>query len=554
MPPLRLFEKRPEHPLAERGELERVLAGLKISAPADALQEIAHWLGTLRDFDGFACDDRLLLVKSLDDAARALVEKIFAAFYAGAHTRDRSEQQRESLLEAYWTNLSGAYARCVADNERQEKRWKEIRAELPLALGRCYRAAQRAAKVRCMLYRPLKVDWLPLYRLLSFAELAHFATEPVHVYAREVRSTARAELAKLLGFCVSVPQELPPEQIELTARVLDRFAISFAWSAAPDEHSTHAIDLAAGGAPRRIAGDEPAAPRRYFGAGPALKKLAELEQLSAHNLLTDEMRFGPEFSPTQIVTVIRHFLRYAGEKPPRRAAQRTAGAGTLEVVRGFAAICQRVTAVDISSNAALQEDLEVARAKAREKQALTVAADEVEAVPETWRLVDRSEWGMGCAVPAGLGGWAEPGVLCGIREKPTDHWGVAIIRRLDADAAGAQRCGLQLLSKKPVSVWLRVLGREGQEVSNWESSSGSFSYDYARAIVLADAPKVDNHPVLLLEGGRFVPEQICEVVMGEHSRHLKLGEFLEQGSDYLRAAFGWMVAGTSSRSSGKPGG
>ena len=542
---LRLFEKRPEHPLAEKGELERVLAGLQASKPLDALHEIAHWLGTLRDFDGFACDDRLLLVKNLDDAGRPLVEEAFAAFYANAHTRDKNERKREELLELYWTNVSGAYGRCVADNERQEKRWKEIRAELPLALGRCYRAALLAAKTRCMLYRPAKPDWLSLYRLVSFAELAHFATEAVQIYPREVRSTARAELTKLLAFIVAVPQELPPEQIELTARVLDRFAISFAWSAKQDEASTHSIDLNAGGPPRRIAGDEPPGARRYFGAGQALKKLAELEQLSAKNLLTDEMRFGAEFSPTQIVTVIRHFLRYAGEKPPRRAAQRAQSVGKLEVVRGFAAICQRVVAVDISSNAALQEDLEVARAKAKGKQGLTVAADEVEAIPENWQLVDRSEWGMGCAVPAGLGAWAEPGVLCGIREKPTDPWGVAIIRRLDSDGAAGNRCGLQILSKKPISVWLRVLGREGQEVSNWESSSGSFAYDYARAIVLADAPKVDNHPVLLLEGGKFVPEQICEVVMGEHSRHLKLGEFLEQGSDYLRAAFGWMVAGKS---------
>jgi hypothetical protein len=80
-------------------------------------------------------------------------------------------------------------------------------------------------------------------------------------------------------------------------------------------------------------------------------------------------------------------------------------------------------------------------------------------------------------------------------------------------------------------------------VSNWETSSGSFSYDYARAIVLPDAPKVDGKAMLLLEGGRFVPEQICELIMGEHSRHMKLAEFLEQGADYLRAAFAWMVPG-----------
>src|SRR5579871_3857463 len=151
MPPLRLFEKHLEHPLAERGELERVLAGLELAKPRDALQELQHWLGTLRDFDGFACDDRLALVKHLDEAGRPLAADVFAEFYAHAHARDGNELKRSGLLEAYWTSLAGAYGRCVADSERGEKRAKEIRDELPLALARSYRGWFLAAKVRCMM-------------------------------------------------------------------------------------------------------------------------------------------------------------------------------------------------------------------------------------------------------------------------------------------------------------------------------------------------------------------------------------------------------------------
>jgi hypothetical protein len=543
MPALRLFEKRPEHPLAQRGELERVLAGLAEAKPQDALQEIQHWLGTLRDFDGFGCDERLAIVRQLDDAGRTLAQEAFMQFYALAHLRDRSERKREELLDLYWTNLSGAYARCVSDNEAGGKGAKSMRAELPIALARCYRAAFLAAKARCIIYLPSDpADWRALYRPFAFAEIAHFADEAIHVYAGEVHSTVRAELTKLLSFCLCAPHELPPEQVELTARILDRFAISFAWSAAPSEHCTYAIDAAAGGRPRLVAAGEAAAPsRRYLGGGPALPKLADLERLSAANLLTDEMRFGGEFSPTQIVTVIRHLLRYLHAKPPKRAAARVAVAGRVEIVHGFAAICQLVTAIEVGANAALQEDLKVAAAE-KAKKGLEMAAESFDSKPELWQVTDRSEWGIGCAIPEGGGAWVEPGVLCGMRERPKDPWSVAIVRRLDAGGAGG-RCGLQILSKKPVSVWLRVLGRAGQEVSNWESSSGSFSYEYARAIVLADAPKVDGRPVLVLEGGKFVPEQICEVVMGEHSRHLRLADFLEQGADYLRAAFTWMVPG-----------
>ncbi|HEY6821048.1 MAG TPA: hypothetical protein VI321_03450 [Burkholderiales bacterium] len=544
---LHLFEKRPEHPLAQRGELERVLAGLEQSKSQDALQEIQHWLGTLRDFDGFACDERLSIVKQLDDAGRPLIAEAYVQFYALAHVRDRNQRKRAELLDLYWTNLSAAYARCVSDDEAGGKGAKAMRAELPVALARSYRAAGLAAKTRCLIYRPADPpDWRALYRPLAFAEIAHFADEAIHVYPREVHSTARAELTKLLAFCLCAPHELPPEQVELAARILDRFAISFAWSTAPSAQCTYAIDAVAGGRPRPLAAGEPlAASARCFGGGPALPKLADLERLSAANLLTDEMRFGGEFSPTQIVTVIRHLLRYLGAKPPRRAAARVAVAGRAEIVHGFAPICQRVTAIDIGANAALQEDLKVAAAE-RTKKGLEMAAESIESTPELWQVADRSEWGIGCAIPAGGGAWAEPGVLCGLRERPQDPWSVAIVRRLDADSAGSARCGLQILSKRPVSVWLRVLGRQGQEVSNWETSSGSFSYEYARAIVLADAPKVDGRPVLVLEGGKFVPEQICEVVMGEHSRHLRLADFLEQGADYLRAAFTWMIPGKTS--------
>jgi len=513
---LRLFEKRPDHPLAERGELERVLAALKMAKPADALQEMQHWQGTLRDFDGFACDDRLALVKSLDDAARPLAAKLFAEFCAHMHRRDRGQRKRAQLLEAFWTNTAGAYARCVADNEQHGRRADDIRAELPVALARGYRNWALAAKVRAMMYLPAAPrDWLPLYRPFAFAELAHFATEAIHVYPKEVHSTPRAELAKLLAFCLAAPHELPPEQIELMARIVDRFAISFAMRAAQGGYT---ID-----------------------GGPALPKLAELEKLSAKNLLTDELRFGAEFTPTQMVTVLRHLLRYLVAKPPRRGAQRVAVAGKVEIVRGFAAICQRVTAIEIGASNALKEDLDVAAAKA--KGGLQMAAEAVEAVPEQWEVADQSEWGIGCKIPSDGGAWAEPGVLCGIRWRPQDPWGVAIIRRLDSSAAGAARCGLQILSKKPVSVWLRVLGREGQEVSNWESSSGSFAYDYARAIVLPDAPKVEGRPMLLLAGGKFVPEQICELIMGDNSRHIRLADFLEEGADYLRTSFAWMVPG-----------
>jgi hypothetical protein len=64
-----------------------------------------------------------------------------------------------------------------------------------------------------------------------------------------------------------------------------------------------------------------------------------------------------------------------------------------------------------------------------------------------------------------------------------------------------------------------------------------------RAIMLPDALKSHEHPVMILENKVYVPGQMCEVMMGEHSRLIKLVEFLEEGEDYVRAAFEWQHAG-----------
>ncbi len=541
---LHLFEARPDHPLADAGELERAVAALKDLAPAEALQEAQHWLGGLREFEGFSFAERLAIVQRLDDAVRAFAVKLAAEYLAGAHKRDRAERSRESLLQSYWDNLSGAYGKCVADDERSGKAAGKQGEALALALARSYRAALQGAKVRCMLYLPIPKDYgNAAYQLLAFAEVAHFDATAVRLYGHEVHSSPRTELLKLLAFQVCEPHELPPEQVELAARILDRFAMSFAWSRTPSPECTAVVDLAAGGPPRHADGEAPTPSLRRFGAGKALAKLAEIESLSTRNLLSEELRFGPEFSPTQIVTVIRHLLRYLGPAAPRRGEARAASAGKIEVLRGFQAICGNVTAVDVGSNAALEEDLKLAAA--RQKGGLQMQAEEVEAHPESWNLTDRSPWGLGASVPPGLGSWVEPGVLCGVRERAGAPWAVAIVRRLDSSGNGQARCGLQILSHKPVSVWLRVLGREGQQVSNWETTSGSFAYDYARAIVLPDAAKSEGRPVLLLAAGKFVPDQICEIVMGEKSRHIRLAGFLEEGADYLRAAFVWMAPGKS---------
>jgi hypothetical protein len=532
----KLFEPKPDHPMATASGARDALLPLKTEKPLDAAAQLAHWAGTLRDADGFACDDRLIAVRIVDDFARPIIGKLLKNCLAHLHVRDREQKKTIDVLYSYWINLSGAYGRCVSDNEHGERGAERMHDALSLAAARSCRAAGEAARTRSLAYLGIPTPiWANLYHPFAFIEVAHLDDHQVVIYPHEVHTTPRGELLKALCMALCAADELPAEQIELAWRILHRFTVSFSWSRTPQPDCNFIIDLSAGGPPYTPREQEPAAPaKRYFGAGQALAKMEEIENLSDADLLSEDLRFGPEYTPAQIVSVIRHLRNYLGTTPPRRHYARSVANVALSVVRGYRPICQRVTAID--AGAKVDDDLQV---EAQKKARLQLTAEDIESTPETWNEKDRSDWGMGVELPAGQGKWAEPGVLVGLRESEAAPWWVGAIRRLSTDEHGLCHCGIQVLSKKPMSVWLRVIGKAGAEASNWESSTGSFTYEYLRAVLLPDALKSHDHPVMLLEPNSFVPGQICELMVGDRTRLIRLAEFIEQGSDYTRVAFAW---------------
>src|SRR3972149_12308279 len=82
---LKLFESKPDHPMVSADAARRILADLAKPAPAAALEQIAHWAGTLRDVDGFSCDDRFEVTAESEAAGRKRVDAGFAAFFGRIH-------------------------------------------------------------------------------------------------------------------------------------------------------------------------------------------------------------------------------------------------------------------------------------------------------------------------------------------------------------------------------------------------------------------------------------------------------------------------------------
>jgi hypothetical protein len=299
------------------------------------------------------------------------------------------------------------------------------------------------------------------------------------------------------------------------------------------------LDLTDGKPPRQRRPDEAASPtKRFFGGGPAIPKLEEIVGLVEKDLLAEEARFGEEFSQAQIVSVIRHLLIYLGPNPPQRRFARTTVTSPVPIIHGFAEIAPRVTTLDAGSDATIGDDLNVEQ---RKRSGVQLAAETPDSEPEVWTMRDRSEWGVGVEVPQRLGAWTEPGVLCGVRVDATSPWWIGIIRSVEASEFGRMHCGLWIMSKRPIATHLRVIGSETNKASNWETSSGGFKYTYLRALLLPDGVKAHDRPVMLIERKAIWIGEIYEIMAGEHTRHVRLTELVEEGTDYMRVGFAWMT-------------
>ncbi|MDP2133237.1 MAG: hypothetical protein Q8J99_06480, partial [Sulfuritalea sp.] len=204
------------------------------SKPAAALVEIGGWASSLAGTDGFACDDRFLIVAEIESDGNRVVALVFEDYLRHIHKRDQEQRKLYESLHGYWSALAMAYERCIQDHEADEAGAARFTRHLALAIARAIRASEHAERMRQLRYIGSGADlWKSPCRLFAYAEKMEVDHVAIQVHEREVHSTVRAELLRLAGMSLAALHELPPEQVELAGRILERFAISFSWSAEP---------------------------------------------------------------------------------------------------------------------------------------------------------------------------------------------------------------------------------------------------------------------------------------------------------------------------------
>lgn len=536
-----IFDGKPDHPMFNVKEARKLLADLPNNDAFKALDEITSWLTSVKDTPGFRPEVRAEILMLLDETGQPLHAELLREYLGAPHLQDFQGLRQWQGMLGFMQVLVEAYAVCVSEYRQAEKKPLGLGENMSVICVRLLRAVAGRMKLEMMRY--VEIDpssWDQLCSCYSFAETSQVAETMVYAYPKQVIQTSpQKELLRALMLYVSSPGTLAPEQIEVSYRITGRLVSSFDFKAVPDLDCAHFIDLSKPGAPGYIDNKfQPTPTMRFFGAIRAVPKIQSIIDQNKRSLIQQEQRFGDEFTPSGKLTVLKHLQTYWGKNQPHRHQERKGISATIEVVHSFRIIGQLVTGIDLGHAPNLSEK-DAAALKEQSKINLA-AADDAKYTTETWTVSDASANGIGGIIPKTSGAWVKIGALCGLKSPNGQLWWVGMIRRLQTNSKGAVHVGIEILAKKPLSVWLRVLGKGAEKISNWETSSGSFEYDYLPVILLPDAYNSYVNATMLMESGNYTPDNIYEMMMGEKSRDIKLTSLLAEGEDYEQVSFQWL--------------
>ena len=536
---LNLFGAKPDHPMYNLNEARRLLSELPQDKPQKALNDITFWLVSIRDAQGFRPEARGAIIMLMDETAQPLQEELLRQYLSEPRLQDFQGLRQWQYIHAFSKALIGAYAECV--NECRQANTRKNPEQTALLCVRLLHAATEQMKLELMRY--IDVDpsvWQTLCECYSFAEAGQYAETMVTAYPGQiVRTSPQRELVRALMLYISSPETLAADQIEMSYRITGRMADFLDFKAAANTACPYQFDLSANAPPQRASnGQQATAGMRFFGAVRALPAVATIIDQNGTDPVWQERRFTSEYTPAGKLTLLKHLLTYWAQEPPRRHQERSGISTHIEITHGFRVISQVVAHIEPGHLAdTAQEALQQ-----KECAKLTLVADQnIDYTAETWAVTDASLSGIGATLPKDMGAWIKIGNLCGIRTKNGQPWWIGMVRRLRTEAGGTINVGIEVLAKKPASVWLRALGKDTEKASNWETSSGSFKYSYLPAILLPDKHNSYLNATLLMESGSYVRGNIYHAMMEENSRDLKLTRLIAEGEDYEQIGFEWLA-------------
>jgi hypothetical protein len=510
---LKIFgSSKPDHPMADIKEARKIIADIPGNDSFKAIDELLHWLESVRTVEGFKPEYRAELVQLIDDAAQVHARKLARDYLSVPRLSKFQEGRLWGALHEFWKQAALAFAACIDGYATGAKGADALKPLMPLLTVRALRALATQMKWQYVRYGPFEEPlWGVFARIYALAESRKYAQTRVAPYPNVPgESSAEQEFLRAVMLATSSPDSLLPQEMEIAERLIAHFSASFKLVLEQQPDIAYWIDLATSQPPLRVARPPQRAPTlRFFAAGRAEEELERLIQtVKAANAVPSEVNLGGTYDPQTVLAVLQHLAMYWAPKPPERLSPRHRVKSRLKVTHGFDGVLE---------------------ALAPEK-----SLDFDDTLIESWIVENVSAGGFGAAIPQIKGDWLRLGALVGLQPEGGDNWLIGVIRRLNRELPQQGVVGIQTLARSGRTIALRPEG--GSAGAGREPDLGILLDTAAQGA----SPEVK----LLLRAGTLVPGQNLEYEQDGKLFLLFPAAVEQSGDDYDRVRFRQMVRDT----------
>ena len=487
-----------DHPMADVKEARKIVDAIPGSDPFKALEDLNHWLESVRTWQGFTHEHRAQLVLMVDDAAQGHLRKLQREYLSTPRLSKYQENRLWATIRESYRQSALAFATCVDVFVTGQRGWEMLKPSMPLLTVRALHAAAGQMKWQYIRYGLQDNSlWMMAARIYAFAENRKYAEAKVGASASlPGDTTAAQEFLKTVMLSVSSPDSLLPVEIELVERLIAYLIDSFSVATRHQPDAFYWIDLAASQPPVRLArSPDPVPTLRFFAAGGAVNQIRQLIQIVKQtNAVPSSVNLAANYEPKVILEVLEHLAVCWSAQAPERKAPRHRVKSRLTITYGFDGV---LAALDPGGEALFDPEK-----------------------IESWIVENVSSGGFGAIVPQLRGDWLKIGRLLGLQPEGGSNWIIGVVRRLQRDTLQQGAVGIQTLARAPHAAPVRLV-----------TAQIGASSDTETAILLGpidSAPEVQ----LLLRSDVLLPGQNLQLEQDGRTYLLLPTGGMERGDDY----------------------
>jgi hypothetical protein len=493
-----------EHPMADAKDARKILDAVPGSDPFKAVEDLGHWLESVRTWETFKPEYRAQLVQMVDDATQIHLRKLQREYVNTPRLSKFLENRLWTVIREWHRQSALAFATCIDFYATGQKGSEVLKGSMPFLTVRALRALAAQMKWQSMRYAPTDAFlWGMLYKIYALSENRRFSRTPVAGSAGAPDETsAEKEFLKAVMLSASSLDSLLPAEIELVERLVARFVDSFRVSDEFRPENTYWADLASSQPPvRLVQATQRAATLRFFSASAAVSEVEQLMQtVISTNAVPSHLGLGGNYEADMVLRALNHLALYWSPKPPERKDPRHRVKSRVAVTHGFEGVLA-----------------------ALEKASLE------EGGVESWIVENVSAGGFGASVPQVKGDWLRIGCLLALQPEGGTNWVVGVIRRFQRDAAQQGIAGIQTLARSAVTAKVKL-----------QSPTARTGQEFETAILL-NPGEAGSDAKVLLPGGVLLAGQNIEIER-DGKRFLLLPEgIMERSEDYEIVRFRQMV-------------